>query len=158
MQEDRDRRRRTQPLDKPSFGSTFRNPPGEYAGRLVEAVGLKGHRVGGAMWSDVHANFVVNVGGATARDVLALVNLARARVKERFGIVLETEVRLVGEFARRGAGRSDAGLGSPEENDMSELARQEGGGPVRRALDRARGLPEDREGVRRRARREGATT
>jgi UDP-N-acetylmuramate dehydrogenase len=98
MQEDRDRRRRTQPLDKPSFGSTFRNPPGEYAGRLVEAVGLKGQRVGGAMWSDVHANFVVNVGGATARDVLALVNLARARVRDRFGIVLETEVRLVGEF------------------------------------------------------------
>jgi len=98
MQEDRDQRRRTQPLDKPSFGSTFRNPPGEFAGRLVEGVGLKGHRVGGAMWSDVHANFVVNLGGATARDVLALVNLARLRVKERFGIVLETEVRLVGEF------------------------------------------------------------
>jgi UDP-N-acetylmuramate dehydrogenase len=98
MQEDRDRRRRTQPLDRPSFGSTFRNPPGEYAGRLIEAVGLKGHRVGGAMWSDVHANFVVNMGGARARDVLALVNLARARVKDRFGVVLETEVRLVGEF------------------------------------------------------------
>ncbi|HEX9398890.1 MAG TPA: UDP-N-acetylmuramate dehydrogenase [Anaeromyxobacter sp.] len=98
MQEDRDQRRRTQPLDKPSFGSTFRNPPGEFAGRLVEGVGLKGHHVGGAMWSDVHANFVVNLGGATARDVLALVNLARLRVKERFGIVLETEVRLVGEF------------------------------------------------------------
>jgi UDP-N-acetylmuramate dehydrogenase len=98
MQEDRQRRRRTQPLDRPSFGSTFRNPPGEFAGRLVEAVGLKGHRIGGAMWSDVHANFVVNLGGARARDVLALVNLARLRVKERFGIVLETEVRLLGEF------------------------------------------------------------
>ncbi len=98
MQEDRDRRRRTQPLDKPSFGSTFRNPPGEFAGRLVEAVGLKGHRVGGAAWSEVHANFVVNLGSATARDVLALVRLARARVRERFGIALETEVRLVGEF------------------------------------------------------------
>ena len=77
MQEDRERRRRTQPLDRPSFGSTFRNPPGEYAGRLVEAVGLKGHRIGGAMWSDVHANFVVNLGGARASDVLGLVNLAR---------------------------------------------------------------------------------
>ncbi len=98
MQEDRQRRRRTQPLDRSSFGSTFRNPPGEFAGRLVEAVGLKGHRIGGAMWSDVHANFVVNLGGARARDVLALVNLARSRVKERFGIVLETEVRLAGEF------------------------------------------------------------
>jgi UDP-N-acetylmuramate dehydrogenase len=98
MQEDRDRRRRTQPLDRPSFGSTFRNPPGEFAGRLVEAVGLKGHRVGGAIWSEVHANFVVNLGGATARDVLALVSLARTRVQERFGVVLETEVRLLGEF------------------------------------------------------------
>jgi UDP-N-acetylmuramate dehydrogenase len=98
MQEDRERRRRTQPYDRPSFGSTFTNPPGDYAGRLIEAVGLKGHRVGNAMWSDVHANFVVNLGGARASDVLALVNLARARVKERFGIVLETEVKLVGEF------------------------------------------------------------
>jgi UDP-N-acetylmuramate dehydrogenase len=98
MQEDRERRRRTQPLDRPNFGSTFRNPPGDHAGRLVEAVGLKGHRIGGALWSDVHANFVVNAGGATARDVLALVNLARSRVKESFGIVLEPEVRLVGEF------------------------------------------------------------
>jgi UDP-N-acetylmuramate dehydrogenase len=98
MQEDRDRRRRTQPLDRPTFGSTFRNPPGEFAGRLVEAVGLKGHRVGNATWSPVHANFVSNLGGATARDVLALVNLARSRVRERFGIELETEVRLLGEF------------------------------------------------------------
>jgi UDP-N-acetylmuramate dehydrogenase len=98
MQEDRDRRRRTQPLDRPSFGSTFRNPPGEYAGRLIEAVGLKGWRIGDAMWSDVHANFVVNVGAARARDVLALVSLARSRVQDRFGIVLETEVRLVGAF------------------------------------------------------------
>jgi len=98
MQADRDRRRRTQPLDRPNFGSTFRNPPGDYAGRLIEAVGLKGHRIGGALWSDVHANFVVNAGGATARDVLGLLNLARSRVKERFGIALETEVRLLGAF------------------------------------------------------------
>jgi UDP-N-acetylmuramate dehydrogenase len=98
MQDDRERRRRSQPLDRPNFGSTFRNPPGDFAGRLIEAVGLKGHRIGGALWSDVHANFVVNAGGATARDVLALVNLARSRVKASFGIVLETEVRLVGEF------------------------------------------------------------
>lgn len=98
MQEDRERRRRTQPLDRPTFGSTFRNPPGDFAGRLIEAVGLKGHRVGNATWSDVHANFVVNLGGATARDVLALVHLARARVRDRFGVVLETEVRFLGEF------------------------------------------------------------
>jgi UDP-N-acetylmuramate dehydrogenase len=98
MQADREHRRRTQPLDKPTFGSTFVNPPGDFAGRLIEEVGLKGHRVGNATWSSVHANFVSNLGGATASDVLALVNLARSRVKERFGIALETEVRLVGEF------------------------------------------------------------
>jgi UDP-N-acetylmuramate dehydrogenase len=98
MQADRERRRRTQPLDRPTFGSTFRNPPGDHAGRLIEAVGLKGHRVGGATWSPVHANFVSNLGGATARDVLALLHLARSRVRERFGVELEAEVRLLGEF------------------------------------------------------------
>ncbi len=99
MRADVERRRATQPLSQPTFGSTFRNPPGEYAGRLIEAVGLKGHRIGNAQWSEIHANFVVNLGGASARDVLALVNLARRRVAERFGVVLEPEVRLVGEFA-----------------------------------------------------------
>ena len=98
MREDREKRRRTQPLDRPTFGSTFTNPPGDFAGRLIEGVGLKGHRVGNATWSDVHANFVVNLGGATAADVLALIRLARARVRERFGVRLETEVRFVGEF------------------------------------------------------------
>lgn len=97
MKDDREKRHRTQPLDRPTFGSTFTNPPGDYAGRLIEAVGLKGHRVGNAMWSDVHANFVVNLGGATARDVIALIRLARARVREAFGIRLETEVRVIGE-------------------------------------------------------------
>jgi len=98
MREDQAGRRRTQPLDRPTFGSTFTNPPGDFAGRLVEAAGLKGHRVGNATWSDVHANFVVNLGGATAGDVLALIRLARARVLERFGVRLSTEVRFVGEF------------------------------------------------------------
>ncbi len=109
MQEDRERRRRTQPLDRPTFGSTFRNPEGDWAGRLIEAVGLKGHRVGNAMWSDVHANFVVNLGGATARDVLALVNLARSRVRERLGVTLETEVKLVGEFLAADVGELRVG-------------------------------------------------
>jgi UDP-N-acetylmuramate dehydrogenase len=99
MQADVERRRATQPLTQPTFGSTFRNPPGRHAGQLIEAVGLKGHREGAAQWSPVHANFVVNLGGATARDVLALVNLARARVRDAFGILLEPEVRLAGEFA-----------------------------------------------------------
>lgn len=98
MQQDRAHRQRTQPLDRPTFGSTFRNPPGDHAGRLIEAAGLKGHRVGNAAWSEVHANFVTNLGGATARDVLALVHLARSRVRERFGVVLEPEVRLLGAF------------------------------------------------------------
>jgi UDP-N-acetylmuramate dehydrogenase len=105
MQSDRDRRRKTQPLDKPTFGSTFVNPPGDFAGRLIEEVGLKGHRVGNATWSPVHANFISNLGGARASDVLALMNLARSRVKERFGIALDTEVKLLGEFlAEDGAG------------------------------------------------------
>jgi len=98
MQADREQRRRTQPLDRPTFGSTFTNPPGDYAGRLIDSVGLKGYRVGHATWSNVHANFISNLGGATARDVLALMTLARSRVKERFGIALEAEVRLVGEL------------------------------------------------------------
>jgi UDP-N-acetylmuramate dehydrogenase len=99
MKADVEKRRATQPLTQPTFGSTFRNPPGDYAGRLVESVGLRGHREGGAQWSPVHANFVVNLGGATAGDVLALVNLARARVRDATGIVLEPEVRLAGELA-----------------------------------------------------------
>jgi UDP-N-acetylmuramate dehydrogenase len=99
MEADKDRRRRTQPLTQQTWGSTFRNPPGDFAGRLIEAAGLKGHRIGGAMWSEVHANFVVNLSGATARDCLALIRLARERVRERFGVELELEVRLLGEFA-----------------------------------------------------------
>lgn len=98
MEADVAQRRRSQPLSQPNFGSTFWNPPGRYAGQLIEAVGLKGHRVGQAMWSDVHANFVVNLGGATAADVLALLKLARSRVKEQFGLTLHAEVKLLGEF------------------------------------------------------------
>ncbi len=98
MEADRDYRRRTQPLDRPTWGSTFRNPPGDHAGRLLEAAGLKGERRGDAAFSEVHANFVVNLGRATARDALALVRLGQARVRERFGVDLELEVRLLGEF------------------------------------------------------------
>ena len=98
MEADVAQRRRSQPLTQPNFGSTFWNPPGRYAGQLIEAVGLKGHRVGQAMWSEVHANFVVNLGGATARDVLGLLELARSRVKEQFGLTLHAEVKLLGEF------------------------------------------------------------
>jgi UDP-N-acetylmuramate dehydrogenase len=92
-------RRATQPIDQPSFGSVFVNPPGERAGRLVELAGLKGLRIGGAQISSVHANFIVNLGGATAADVLALMARAQEAVRERTGIALEPEVRIVGRPA-----------------------------------------------------------
>ena len=75
-----------------SFGSCFVNPPGNYAGRLIEAVGLKGYAIGGAKFSQQHANFIVNFNAATFADVTGLVNLARERVLEKFGIELKTEV------------------------------------------------------------------
>lgn len=89
----------TQPLDIPSCGSVFKNPPGEFAGRLIEQAGLKGARVGGAEISPVHANFIVNRGGASGADVLALIELARTRVREGTGVELEPEVRIVGREA-----------------------------------------------------------
>ncbi|MBW2423491.1 MAG: UDP-N-acetylmuramate dehydrogenase [Deltaproteobacteria bacterium] len=90
-------RQASQPLDIPSCGSVFRNPPGDHAGRLIEAAGLKGERHGPAEISTVHANFIVNHGDATASDVLALIERARSSVEEATGIRLETEVRLLGE-------------------------------------------------------------
>jgi UDP-N-acetylmuramate dehydrogenase len=89
-------RSETQPLDVPSCGSVFKNPPGGFAGRLIEAAGLKGFRVGGAEISTVHANFIVNRGGATAADVLALVERAQAEVRARESILLEPEGRVLG--------------------------------------------------------------
>ncbi len=94
-----ERRRRTQPVDELSCGSVFVNPPGDHAGRLIEAAGLKGAREGGAEISTLHANFIVNRGGATAADVLTLIERARSAVRERFGVALETEVRLLGGVA-----------------------------------------------------------
>ena len=90
------RRAATQPLDVPSCGSVFKNPRGSFAGRLIEAAGLKGERHGGAQISSVHANFIVNTGGATASDVLALIGHARAAVRVRTGVLLEPEVRIWG--------------------------------------------------------------
>lgn len=90
------RRRHTQPLGMPSSGSVFKNPPGDFAGRLIEAASLKGTRIGGAQVSMVHGNFIVNTGNAQARDVYGLINLIRQRVKEEFDIDLELEVELVG--------------------------------------------------------------
>ena len=85
-----------QPLDVPSYGSVFKNPPGDYAGRLIEAAGLKGERVGDAEISPVHANFIANLGRARGADVLALIERARERVAREFGIELEPEVRILG--------------------------------------------------------------
>jgi len=89
-------RQASQPIDIPSCGSVFRNPPGHFAGQLIEAAGLKGEREGAAEISSVHANFIVNHGGATASDVIRLIERARARVAEETGIRLETEVKLLG--------------------------------------------------------------
>jgi UDP-N-acetylmuramate dehydrogenase len=89
-------RRQTQPIEQRSLGSTFKNPPGDAAGRLIDAVGLKGRRIGGAQVSEKHANFIINVGGASADDVLALMAEMRNRVRDRFGIDLEPEIRVVG--------------------------------------------------------------
>ena len=90
------RRQASQPLNAPSCGSVFRNPAGDFAGRLIEQAGLAGERAGGAEISDLHANFIVNRGGATADDVLSLIDFARNRVLEASGIELETEVRILG--------------------------------------------------------------
>jgi UDP-N-acetylmuramate dehydrogenase len=92
----RQRRQGKQPKGQPNAGSFFKNPDGVAAGRLIEASGLKGLRVGGAMVSPVHANFLVNSGGATAFDVLQLMEKVRAKVQEDSGILLEPEVHFLG--------------------------------------------------------------
>ncbi|MCB9778536.1 MAG: UDP-N-acetylmuramate dehydrogenase [Alphaproteobacteria bacterium] len=92
------RRKATQPLDQPSCGSVFKNPPGTSAGREIDAAGLKGTKRGGARISDLHANFIVNTGGATADDVWWLVQHARQVVFDRTGIQLEPEVHPVGDW------------------------------------------------------------
>ena len=95
-------RQATQPLSFPSCGSVFRNPAGDYAARLIEAAGLKGKRIGDAMISDLHANFIVNLGHASAEEVMALMDYAKQQVLQQFGIELMPEVRLVGEDEARG--------------------------------------------------------
>jgi UDP-N-acetylmuramate dehydrogenase len=87
----------SQPLQQPNAGSVFRNPPDDHAARLIEACGLKGMRIGGAEISNKHANFIVNTGGASAADIEALIDLAQKTVREKFGVELEREVRIIGE-------------------------------------------------------------
>ncbi|RNB80921.1 UDP-N-acetylmuramate dehydrogenase [Brevibacillus panacihumi] len=93
----KERRRQTQPLQMPCAGSVFRNPPGDHAGRLIEAAGLKGYRYGGAQVSEIHANFIVNRGGATAADVLTLIKHIQDTIRDKNGIDMHPEVLVVGE-------------------------------------------------------------
>jgi UDP-N-acetylmuramate dehydrogenase len=92
------RRKNTQPIDLPNAGSCFRNPEGDKAARLIEAAGAKGWREGGAEVSPLHANFINNVAGASAKDVATLLARVRRKVHERFGVDLQLEVHLVGVF------------------------------------------------------------
>lgn len=94
-----ERRRASQPLDLPSAGSVFKRPAGDFAGRLIEAAGAKGLHIGGAAVSEKHANFFVNMGGATASDMVALIRKVQLLVYEKFGVQLETEVKSIG-FAK----------------------------------------------------------
>jgi UDP-N-acetylmuramate dehydrogenase len=87
-----------QPHGLPNAGSIFKNPPGNFAGRLLENAGLKGARMGAAAFSTEHANFIVNLGGARADDVRGLIDLARSRVQEKSGVALEAEVRMIGDW------------------------------------------------------------
>lgn len=96
-----DRRSASQPTQQANAGSVFRNPPGDFAGRLIEASGLKGFCIGGACVSEKHANFIVNTGAATAADIEALIRHVAERVEAQHGIRLETEVRVVGEPLQR---------------------------------------------------------
>jgi UDP-N-acetylmuramate dehydrogenase len=99
LQELVSRRKSSQPSGYPNSGSMFRNPPGDFAGRLIEAAGLKGKRIGQSQISERHANFIVNLGGAKAADVLQLTEQAQAEVRNRFGVELVLEVKLLGEWS-----------------------------------------------------------
>jgi UDP-N-acetylmuramate dehydrogenase len=92
------RRKQTQPIGAASAGSVFVNPPGASAGQLIEQAGLKGRRIGGARISEVHANFIVNDGDATAWDIVELIRVTRATVREVHGIELKPEIRFIGTF------------------------------------------------------------
>ncbi|WP_439021734.1 UDP-N-acetylmuramate dehydrogenase [Bacillus thuringiensis] len=96
MQKNKDYRRETQPWNHPCAGSVFRNPLPDFAGNLVEKAGLRGYRIGGAQISEMHGNFIVNTGGASAQDVLSLIALIKQTIKEKFGIDMHTEVEIIG--------------------------------------------------------------
>ncbi len=99
MKELNARRRDKQPLNYPSAGSTFKRPEGHFAGALIEGAGLKGRSVGGAQVSEKHAGFIINTGNGTAADILGLIRLVQDEVRDKYGVELETEVRIIGEDA-----------------------------------------------------------
>jgi len=98
MRDMRSRRSATQPLSQPNCGSVFKNPDGDYAARLIETAGLKGFAIGGARISEQHANFIVNEDQASSADIVALIEYAQAAVKQQSGIVLQPEVRFIGDW------------------------------------------------------------
>jgi UDP-N-acetylmuramate dehydrogenase len=110
-----ERRKQTQPLGQWSCGSVFKNPPGDHAARLIEASGLKGHRIGDAIVSDKHANFIINEGHATATELEQLIRHVQRTVERMHGVVLETEVRIVGEGGPEGF---DAELDADNDGDV----------------------------------------
>ena len=91
------KRESKQPLEYPSAGSTFKRPEGYFAGKLIQDAGLKGFSIGGAAVSNKHSGFVINKGGATAKDVLDVIHHVQEEVKRQFGVELHTEVRIIGE-------------------------------------------------------------
>ena len=97
MTELAEQRREKQPLQYPSAGSTFKRPTGYFAGKLVQDAGLKGKTIGGAQVSEKHSGFLINIGNAAAQDILELIAYCQKEVLEQFGVVLETEVKIVGE-------------------------------------------------------------
>ena len=96
MRELNQKRNSKQPVQYPSAGSTFKRPEGHFAGKLIEDAGLKGVAVGGAQVSTLHSGFIINRGGATATDILQLISLVQNTVYDRFGVMLEPEVRIIG--------------------------------------------------------------
>ena len=96
LNEEMTRANASQPVNLPNAGSIFKNPPGDYAARMIEECGLKGRRVGGAEISPLHANFIVNADGASAMDVIRLMEIARNEVRNRFDVELEPEIKPIG--------------------------------------------------------------
>jgi UDP-N-acetylmuramate dehydrogenase len=141
-------RKATQPVGKPSAGSTFRNPPGDYAARLIEACGLKGRRIGGAQVSVQHANFILTEDGACAADVESLIALIQQTVHEQTGMQLETEVRMVGEVFFKSEQNDAIGVAShrvtTEQGDATGSRGAGGSGDAEQTADH--GPANDRQG------------